>query len=62
MPAGTFKVAFMFCGYLTTTHQGLLGEVNTASPFGGIPALVWQGARDGIITNGASPTGFLFLY
>jgi len=52
VPAGTFKVAFMFCGYLTTTHQGLLGEVNTASPFGGIPALVWQGARDGIITNG----------
>lgn len=50
-PLGTFKVAFMFCGYLTTTHQGLLGLVNNASPFGGIPALVWQGARDTIISN-----------
>jgi predicted esterase len=41
-PLGTFKVAFMFCGYLTTTHLGLLDTVNAASPFGGIPALVWM--------------------
>ena len=50
-PLGTFRVAFMFCGYLTTTHRGLLGMVESASPFGGIPALVWMGNYDWIITN-----------
>eukprot|EP01043_Picozoa_sp_COSAG02_P022784 COSAG02_NODE_1194_length_13955_cov_7.341055_6_plen_364_part_00 len=50
-PIGTFRVAFMFCGYLTTTHRGLLGMVESASPFGGIPALVWMGNNDWIITN-----------
>ena len=44
----------MFCGYLTTTHQGLLARVNGAAPFGGIPALVWMGGNDRIITNGMS--------
>ena len=47
----TFKAAFTFCGYLTTTHQGLVGLVETNAPFGNIPALVWQGACDGVITN-----------
>ena len=50
-PLGTFRVAFMFCGYLTSTHRGLLGMVESASPFGGIPALVWMGNNDWIITN-----------
>jgi pimeloyl-ACP methyl ester carboxylesterase len=50
-PLGTFRVAFMFCGYLTDTHRGLLGLVESASPFGGIPALVWMGNWDWIITN-----------
>ena len=50
-PLGTFRVAFMFCGYLTSTHRGLLGMVESASPFGGIPALVWMSNNDWIITN-----------
>jgi len=50
-PAGTFQFALMFCGYLTTTHTGLLNRVRAASPFGGIPALVWMGSQDYIISN-----------
>merc|ERR1719433_1026711 len=50
-PVGTFQMAIMFCGYLTTTHQGLLGLVNNAAPFGDINALVWMGAEDTIISN-----------
>jgi predicted esterase len=53
-PAGTFHVAFMFCGYLTTTHTGILNQVNAASPFGGIPALIWMGANDYTIANSLS--------
>ena len=51
-PVDTFQVAMMFCGYLPTTHQGILASLNAGSPFGDIPALVWMGANDGIITNG----------
>lgn len=50
-PAGTFQAAMMFAGYLTTTHSGLLDSVVRASPFSDIPALVWMGERDVIITN-----------
>ena len=50
-PANTFQVAMMFCGYLTTTHQGLLGLVNAASPFNNIASLVWMGGQDTIIIN-----------
>merc|ERR1712117_281934 len=53
-PVGTFQMAIMFCGYLTTTHQGLLGLVNNAAPFGDINALVWMGAEDTIISNPVS--------
>ena len=48
---GTFQIALMFCGYLTTTHTGLLNRVNAASPFGGIRALVFMGQQDTVITN-----------
>jgi hypothetical protein len=44
-------IAITFCGYLPSTHQGLLGVVNQQSPFSGIPHLVWMGRQDGIITN-----------
>lgn len=54
VPANTFEVALMFCGYLTETHLGLLDGVNDASPFDDIPALVWMGGTDGIITNSLS--------
>ena len=48
---GTFKAAVMFCGYLPTTHQGLLNSIQTAAPFGGISSLVWMGASDFTISN-----------
>ena len=48
---GTFQVAITFCGYLTTTHLGLLDRVNAQSPFGNIPHLVWMGAQDFTISN-----------
>ncbi len=47
----TFQIAIMFCGYLPTTHAGLLGLVNAKHPFGGIKAMVWMGTSDSIITN-----------
>jgi len=50
-PVGTFQVAMMFCGYIPTTHQGLVDNINAASPFGGVTALVWMGETDFIITN-----------
>lgn len=50
-PEGTFDVAMAFCGYLTETHLGLLDNVVQASPYGGIPALVWMGENDWIISN-----------
>ena len=49
--AGTFQVALLFCGYLPTTHLGLLGLINDEAPFGDIPALVWAGSNDWIISN-----------
>lgn len=51
LPTGTFQVALMFCGYITSTHVGLVNTVNQQSPFGDIPALVWMGANDFIISN-----------
>jgi len=53
-PAGTFQMAMMFCGYLTTTHEGLLSTVYEASPFDDIPALVWIGDEDIIISSAMS--------
>ena len=50
-PQNTFQVAITFCGYLTTTHLGLLNKVNQESPFGDIPHLVWMGVSDWIIDN-----------
>jgi hypothetical protein len=50
-PAGTFEKAFMFAGYLPTTHEGVLADINAAAPFDDIPALVWMGAQDGTISN-----------
>ena len=41
-----FEVAIMFCGYLTTTHQGLLDKVNEKAPFNGIRSLHWLSESD----------------
>jgi hypothetical protein len=49
--AGTFQMAVMFCGYLPTTHTGLVSQISSMSPFGNIRALVWMGTHDTIISN-----------
>lgn len=46
----TFEFAAMFCGYVPNTHQGIVNSINNVAPFS-IPALVWMGANDGIISN-----------
>jgi predicted esterase len=51
VPAGTFQIAITFCGYLTTTHLGILGTVEERSPFDDIPHMVWMGGQDYIISN-----------
>ena len=51
VPDGTFQIAITFCGYLTTTHLGLLGTVEERSPFDDIPHMVWMGGKDWIISN-----------
>ena len=48
---GTFEVALLFCGYLPTTHTGLMGRIDDAAPFGGMAALVWMSEYDWIISN-----------
>merc|ERR1712164_152416 len=48
-PVGSFEKAMMFCGYLTETHLGLLGQVETESPFGDISSLIWIGEQDTVI-------------
>ena len=50
-PANTFQVAMMFAGYTPETHQGLLASIESAAPFGDIPALVWMGTADSVISN-----------
>lgn len=54
VPPGTFQKAIMFCGYLPTTHIGLVNRIQQQRPFGQITALVWMGARDSIISNDMS--------
>ena len=50
VPAGTFEFAIMFCGYLPTTHEGIIDRINSRTPLT-IPALVFSGAQDDVITN-----------
>ena len=49
VPPNTFAFALMFCGYLPTTHLGLLNLINKNSPFDNIRTLVFSGANDYII-------------
>jgi dienelactone hydrolase len=49
-PAGTFEFAVLFCGYLPDTHIGLLNIINSNPPTT-VPALVFMGANDAVITN-----------
>ena len=51
VPAGTFRFALMFCGYVPLTHLGLVAYINEAAPIA-TPAFVFAGSADGIISNG----------
>ena len=46
-----FYFAMLFCGYLPTTHIGLVNLINRTSPFYNISAMVFMGEWDWIITN-----------
>lgn len=46
-----FLFTMLFCGYLPTVHAGLTSAIDAASPFHDIPALVFMGANDFVITN-----------
>ena len=48
--AAAFRFAVTFCGYLTTTHTGLMGRVTAAAPIA-TPTVFWMGTADTIITN-----------
>jgi len=49
-PAGTFQVALLFCGYLPTTHPGLMATYDANSPVS-TRALIWMGQQDYVIAN-----------
>ena len=48
---GTFQTAIMFCGYIPTTHDGLVARITETTPFGDVRSLVWMSNQDSIITN-----------
>jgi hypothetical protein len=45
----TFRFAITFCGYLPTTHLGLMGRINAATPMT-TPHLLYFGNNDAIIS------------
>merc|ERR1711865_166715 len=51
MGSNKFQDAAMFAGYVPTTHQGIVSTIKSRAPFNNIPALVWMGGADPIITN-----------
>ena len=54
VPSGTFQLAALFCGYLPTTHNGLVRRINARAPFDGIASLHFMATNDPIITTGMS--------
>ena len=52
--SASFEVALIFCGYLPTTHLGLVSRIDAAAPFENIRALVFMGTNDNIIPNDLS--------
>ena len=51
VPSGTFQIAALFCGYLPTTHNGLVRRINALAPFDGIASLHFMARNDPIITT-----------
>jgi len=49
-----FEVALIFCGYLPTTHLGLVSGIDASAPFENIRALVFMGTNDNVIDNALS--------
>ena len=49
-PSDTFQVAVMYCGYLPSTHLGIVARINNASPLS-TTALIFMGVNDYVITN-----------
>ena len=45
-PPGTFEKVLIFCGYLPSTHLGLMQAINIASPFGRVPAYFFRATND----------------
>merc|ERR1712070_908280 len=55
VPANTFQVAVMACGYVPATHQGLVQTINAAAPISGARrALVFIGEQDRTISPAMS--------
>lgn len=52
--SATFEVALIFCGYLPTTHLGLVERIDASAPFENIRALVFMGTNDNVIPNALS--------
>ena len=50
VPVGTFRFALMFCGYVPTTHLGMVAYIDAAAPIT-TPAFVFAGSSDAIITG-----------
>jgi len=49
-PPDTFQAAILFCGYLPTTHEGIMDRIDDASPFA-IRSLFFMGLKDNVIPN-----------
>lgn len=49
-PVNTFQMAILFCGYLPETHTGIMNRVTAVMPLD-VPAFVFMGALDTVITN-----------
>lgn len=52
-PPSTFQQALIFCGYLPTTHEGIIGRIDQNSPFT-TSSFHFMGQRDWIISNALS--------
>jgi len=50
-PTNTFQWLGMFCGYLPETHLGMMSTINANTPYNNIPALVFMGTSDTVISN-----------
>eukprot|EP00325_Prymnesiales_sp_UTEX-LB-985_P021768 CAMPEP_0174736718 /NCGR_PEP_ID=MMETSP1094-20130205/67158_1 /TAXON_ID=156173 /ORGANISM="Chrysochromulina brevifilum, Strain UTEX LB 985" /LENGTH=163 /DNA_ID=CAMNT_0015939865 /DNA_START=61 /DNA_END=552 /DNA_ORIENTATION=- len=50
VPNDTFQVALLFCGYLPSTHLGIMARIESRRPLT-TPAFVFMGELDYTITN-----------